>query len=423
MKWGLVKKIVFGIIGVSVVTYGCSAFFIFYLKDLIAPGMSDWSYISIILLLGIIWSGILGWLGAAWLIKPLLKLAAAANEAATGNLRIDIPEHPSDDEIRLLSQSFKKMIAGLRQMITDISGNASFTHQHAGSLSGGMDQAARQIERIAVVTDTISKGAAQQAAIALDTRSAVTSIRQSAAEIDGKAVQSQTTAHEMLETIAGSGQIVRSLVEGMMELAKSNRESIGMVTELHESAKQIRSISQVVGGIAEQTHLLALNASIEAARAGETGQGFAVVAGEIRKLAEESASAVKHINQLIAGMEAGVAGVVKATTAQERLASRESGKGDAAREAWQRIDGAVRETAYAVEDIAAHISEQMRQVEQALEQTRQVEDIAHQISQDIRQAAASAQEQTAVMQELASSSEMLRTQADALNAKVNVFRI
>ncbi|MCD9020697.1 methyl-accepting chemotaxis protein [Cohnella silvisoli] len=422
MKLSIVKKTVAGITCVSIVTYGCSAFFIFYLKEIIAPGMSDWLYVSIVLLLGVFWTGLLGWIGASWLIKPLLRLTTVANEAATGNLQVEIPIHPSDDEIRLLSVSFQKMIANLQQMITGISGNVSFTYNQAGALSGGMEQAAKQIELIASVTETISKGAAEQAESALGTLTAVSQIQIAAGEIGEKAGESLAITKDMLATIKESENIVLSLVDGMMNLAQSNRESIGFVGELDENAKEIRTISRVVGGIADQTHLLALNASIEAARAGEYGQGFAVVAGEIRKLAEESSSAVKVIDQLITLMESGVAGVVNKTNAQEQLASRESRKGEAAKAALDRINLAVQETAQAVENISTSITGQMQQVESALVKTHEVGGIANQIANDIKQASSSVQEQMAVMEELSSSSEMLKSQADVLKSKINVFR-
>lgn len=423
MRLGLVKKIVLGVVGVSIVTYGCSALFIFVLKDWLAPGMSEWTYISIILLLGILWTGILGWLGAAWLIKPLLRLSAAANEAATGNLRVEIPVHASRDEIQVLSQSFETMIASLRQMIAEISSNSVFARRQAAALNGGLDQAAHQIERIAGATEEISAGAAKQAEAAEETWTAVMSIKSAANEIEHKAGESKETAHEMLDTLADSGKIVHSLVDGMMELARSNQEALEIVNELHENANRIRGISQMVGDIAAQTHLLALNASIEAARAGDAGMGFAVVAGEIRKLAEESASAVQHIDELISEMEAGVAGVVDKTNAQEQLARVESGKGEAAREALDRVDRSVRETASAVDEIVGSIAIQMRQVENALIKTRDVGDVAERIADRIKQVSTSIQEQMAVTQELASTSSVLENQADALHEKVNVFRV
>lgn len=423
MKYSLIKKIVAGITCVSIVTYGCSAAFIFYLKDIIAPNMSPWLYLSIVLLLGVFWSGLLGWLGAIWLIKPLLRLTAAANEAATGNLQVEIPVHRSDDEIRLLGLSFETMIAGLRQMIIGISGNISFTHSHAGVLSGGMAQAAQQMEQIAAATDTISNGAREQSRSAQATLTTVGQIRQAAGEIGNKAYESRILSKEMLETIGESEAIVRSMVDGMMNLASSNRESIVFTGELRDNAKEIRSISRVVGEISDQTHLLALNASIEAARAGDYGQGFAVVAGEVRKLAEQSSNAVQHINKLINRMESVVAVVVDRTSAQEQLATRESGNGEAAKAALDRISLSVQATAKAVEDIAASIAVQNRQVENALVQTNAVGDIAAHILTEINQVASSVQEQMSVMQELSASSDMLKGQADDLNAKIHVFRL
>ncbi|WP_276354437.1 methyl-accepting chemotaxis protein [Cohnella caldifontis] len=422
MKFGLVKKIVAGMTAVSIVTYGCSAFFIFELKPWIAPGMAEWAYITLILLLGVLWSGILGWLAAIWLIKPLQRLTEAANEAAGGNLRIEIPIHPYRDEIRTLSLSFGQMIRELRQTIQDVAGNVAFTHQQAEALRGGMEQAAIQTERIAEASAAISGGAADQAAAAGDTREAVLGIRNAAAAIDGMAEESRKTVRDMREAARESAALVRSLIDGIRELAVSNRQSAKLVTEMDEKAKQIRNISQVVGGIADQTHLLALNASIEAARAGDQGQGFAVVAVEIRKLAEESASAVKHIDRLIADMEAGVLGVVRYSAVQEKMAEAESGKGESVTSALERIDEAVRETFSAVEEIARRISSQREQADRALSITDGVGRTADRILGESRQAASSAQEQTAAMQELAASSALLEKQADELEAKIGKFR-
>ncbi|MGO4495610.1 methyl-accepting chemotaxis protein [Paenibacillus sp. 2RAB27] len=423
MKLSLVKKIVVGIVIVSIVTYGCSALFIFYVKDIIAPSMADWLYLSIIMLLGIFWTGLLGWFGATWFTKPLLRLTDAANEAATGNLQVEIPFYHSDDEIRLLSGSFEKMIGNLRQMITDISASVSFTDSHAGVLRSGMEQAALQIELTAGAVEMISNGASEQAASTQGTLTAVVQIKQAADDIGAKAGDSQTISRETLKTIKESEVIVRSLVQGLLNLANSNLESIGVVRQLHDNAKEIGHITRVVGDIAEQTHLLALNASIEAARAGEHGAGFMVVAGEIRKLAEQSARAVKDIDQLTTRIELDVAGVVEKITAQEQLASREVGKGEEGKKALNQINKAVLETAQTVENIVGCVTDQIQKIGSALVKTNEVAVIATQISKETKHVSMSVQEQMAVMQELSSSSEMLRCQADLLKSKINVFQI
>ena len=422
LKLSVTRKIVAGIAVVSVVTYGCSAVCIFYLKDIVAPGMPQWLYLSIVLLLGTFWTAFLGWLGASWLIRPLVRLTAAANEAATGHLQVEIPLSRPQDEIRQLGESFLRLLASLRQMMADLSDNASFARAQAVALNGGLEQSARQIRLIAGATDTISQGAAKQEAAALETRSDVARINEAAAEIEAQARESLSLSDEMLRTIAESDRIVLSLAEGMMQMAESSRASIELVGELQAHADEIGTISRVVAEIAEQTRLLALNASIEAARAGEQGEGFAVVAGETRKLAEQSSSAAKRIDQLIARMASGVANVVAQTAEQERLAVRESAKGEAAKAALARIRAAVGRTAEAVAAIADSTGEQKRQVESAWGKTREVEEIAVRIAQDIRQVAASVQEQMAVMEELSASSDLLSSRADALHAQLNALQ-
>jgi len=419
----IIKKIVLGIASLSVITYGCSGLFIFYLKGIIAPNMSDWLYHSIVLLLGIFWTALLGWLGALWFVKPLLRLTAAANEAAQGKLNVEIPKHPSNDEIRQLSESFQSMLHSLRQMIAGVSDNVAFTHVQAGQLNNGMARASHQVEVIAGKAESISQGAKSQAASAQGTLHTVEQIRDTAGAVGRKADETRAVSLDMLETNRQSEAVVRSLLRGMMNLAQSNRDSLHFVHALQEYAREIRSISQVVGEVSEQTHLVAINASIEAARAGEHGRGFAVVAEEIRKLATQSSDAVNHIAPFVTRMESGVQEVVTNMIEQERLASREYESGESAQAALDRVHRAAQETAHAIEGIAASISDQIQQIEQAWVKTQEVEDIARLISQEIHQVAVSIQEQSAVMQQLASTSELLETEADTLSTRINKFNL
>ncbi|MEK3917378.1 methyl-accepting chemotaxis protein [Paenibacillus sp. FSL H7-0331] len=423
MKIGIVKKMVIGITAVSMMTYGTSAVCIFVLKAWIAPQMTDWLYMSIIMAMGVFWTGFLGWLAARWLVSPLLRLTAAVDEAAGGNLTMTIPIHRGNDELSTLSLSFNQMIENLRQIITDISSNASFTNLNASTLSSALQQAAQQIEATAITVDNISKGADQQALSAHNTFTSVETITQAADDVSSKANEALQLSRSMVKSTQESSLAIHSLVQQLMELSQANVGTLERIHKLDEHAQEISHISKVVGEIADQTNLLALNASIESAHAGEHGAGFAVVAVEIRKLAEKSTEAVHSINQRIEEVQSQVNEVVSDISKQVSTVDKEAAKGEALIGTLAEMTAATEVTAESVEGITGVIAEQIRQISQTLHRTREIDDIAGLISQGAKQVAASTQDQTAVMQEIAASSEVLRDHADQQKLKISIFRI
>ncbi|MNI09146.1 Methyl-accepting chemotaxis protein McpB [compost metagenome] len=423
MKLGLVKKLVIGITAVSITTYGTSALCIFILKGVIAPRVADWLYISTILTMGVFWTGFLGWLAARWLVGPLIRLTGAVNEAATGNLQVTMPNSSGKDELRVLSVSFNRMVENLRQIIIEISNHVTFTNQNTASLSHAMQHAALQIEKTAITVESISKGAEHQARSAHSTYLAVEMMTQAADHIGKQALEALTLSRGMVQTTEESSTMVRSLVKELSNLSDSNQNTIEQINRLEENAREIDHISKVVGGIAEQTHLLALNASIESAHAGQHGAGFAVVASEIRKLAEQSTAAVHNINDLIGHMQTQVSGVVTDITSHVQIVDQEAAKGEAIIQALTAMTASSHQTSGSVESITKVIADQIKEMGHSLEQIREIDDIAGQISEGAKQVAASTQEQTAVMQQIAASSEVLREHADKQTSQIRVFRV
>jgi methyl-accepting chemotaxis protein len=355
------------------------------------------------------------------LVKPLVQLTNAVNEAATGNLNIDIPEHHSNDEIKVLQVSFRTMIENLNQVITEITRGSSNTNKNATDLSSALIQAANQVENIAGTIIEISRGADLQAESAKNTFATVERITDAAHEVNGKADQAFLMTQDMSQTLRESEAIVHSLIEGMLNLAKTSKESIEIVTELNQHAQEIDNISVVVREIADQTHLLALNASIEAARAGEQGQGFSVVAMEIRKLAEQSTSAVNNINTRIKQIQTQVEQVVSQITNQVNTINTEAAKGERATKVLADIEQAVSHTTDAVQAIAESVAEQSVQMQRTLDETREIASISSQIADGAKNVSSYTQEQTAIMEEIASSSEVLKSYANSLNEKIKVF--
>ncbi len=421
-QFSLVKKFVTGITVLSVVTYGTSAFFIFFLKDFfsfIPYGL----YVLSVLSLGIIWSGILGWIAARWLIKPITRLNDTAQKASTGDLTVNVDIPKGRDELRALSESFQQMIVNLRDMIHNIQDNSRQTTQSVDELKNATDMAANQTEAISHTIEEIARGAEKQALASQVTLSSIEEVNRLSEQANGRATRSKEQTDHMVKTIRQSTMVVESLVQGMQRLAEENEASIQVVRRLEQNAREIGDISEVVGEIAEQTNLLALNASIEAARAGEHGKGFAVVAEEVRKLADQSSQAVQDINRLIKQMQEEVGHSVKQIESQVELASRESRRGQETTQALRDISHSVNDVVVSVEEIVELIKKQAENMAQTAAEAREVAAVAQQTSAGAEEVAASTQEQTAVMEEIASSAQVLYDQAMKLQQQVSKFRI
>lgn len=423
MKFGLVRKLVLGISVVSIITYGTSAFFIFVLKPWLAPNMSDWLYMGSVLVLGVLWTSLLGWVAAQFIIRPLLRLAAVVDTAATGDLNVAIPPYRSNDEILLLHRSCETMITNLRRLISELADSVSVTDQSAGSLSSAIGHAATQIETIALTIERVAGGASTQSEAAQTMLHSSERASETAETASRQAEHAIALSNTMVQTIHTSGDTFRGLVAGMTDIADTSEQTLEIVRKLEIDAKEIGQISQLVGEVAAQTQLLALNASIEAAHAGEHGLGFAVVADQIRKLAADSSGAGEQINRLVRQMQEQTASVVRETNSQVELIRQERNKGEDASLALTEITASANEAAAALRSIVEQMNGQADQIRQTFADAKAIANIAGTISDGSSRVADAAQEQTAVMEEIAAAAELLRNQADGLKQKAVVFRL
>jgi len=298
-------------------------------------------------------------------IAYLKAMAAQAAAIAAGDLTQTVTPASEEDT---LGQAFVQMTGSLNAVISQISEQAlalsGASHQMAASaeetgratnqIAGTMQQLARgatdqadgvartasTVEDVKRAIEGVAQGAQSQAAsvhqtsIAIGQLSqAVSAIREGAeAQASGlhRAAATQETlggavsqlgqaadqvAHETavaVEAAASGGAIVTQTVTAMQQVREATEQLSNRVRELGRYSVQIGSIVETIDGIAAQTNLLALNAAIEAARAGEHGKGFAVVADEVRKLAEKSAVATKEIAEMVRAVQGGSAEAVEA---------------------------------------------------------------------------------------------------------------
>ncbi len=270
-------------------------------------------------------------------ISFLQNVDNAAKEIAQGNLNLNIEPRSENDT---LGHNLKQMIAQLRALIGEVQAEADRVAEASIHLSDVANQTehatlevstiiqdvtqgiqeqssslnltAASVEQMATAVNSIASGAHQQLSAVTQSADLTTQITTAIAQITKNTQEGVQSAAEAARIAHNGATTVEETVQGMERIKMTVGVSAQKVQEMGQQSAQIGDIIETIDDIAAQTNLLALNAAIEAARAGEHGKGFAVVADEVRKLAEKSTLATKEIANLIEGIQHIVADAVAA---------------------------------------------------------------------------------------------------------------
>jgi methyl-accepting chemotaxis protein len=346
------------------------------------------------LALGAVLMGLLFWLSRSQVVAPLDALVLAAKRIAGGDLSAPL-RTTREDEIGDLIKALDHMQESLRQMIGNITGNAHRIADLSSSLSSSADQVASQ--------------SAQQSEAAASTASAIEELTTSIDHVADKARESFALAQEAGEKATRGGTIVGKASSEMRSIADNVSQSSARVVSLGQHSAHISSIAGVIKEIADQTNLLALNAAIEAARAGEQGRGFAVVADEVRKLAERTAKSTGEIAGMIGTIQSETEQVVATMhQGQERVDAGVEMASEAGRAMSEISDGSVR-----VEDAVNAISAALQQQSAA----------SNLIAANVATIATMTEKNALAVKDVAEASGELQESASSLQAAVKLFRM
>ena len=311
------------------------------------------------------------------IVVPLADAVAVAERVATGDLTRDIRVE-GQDEPALLLGALSRMQNSLRSTLARISASS--------------DQLASASEELHSVTEDTSRGLQQQSAEIEQAATAVNQMTAAVEEVANNAVSTADASKGADQTTRDGRDQVNQALQSIQLLVSEVTSTAGDIEQLAASANEISRVLDVIGSIAGQTNLLALNAAIEAARAGEAGRGFAVVADEVRALAHRTQQSTGEIEQMIGQIQSGTE---RAVSAMHSSQGRASGTLDVAEAAGQALE-LIAEAIASINQrnlVIASASEQQASVAREVDRNLvNIRDLSMQTSAGAHQTSAAAQD-------------------------------
>jgi methyl-accepting chemotaxis protein len=364
-----------------------------------------------------------GWLAAAFrdMLVYLQRMTQAANQIADGDLTVSVAPASEKD---ILGHAFERMIQQVRETVGQVAENAAGVGAAAKRLTEAADLAgqataqqtaaatrtAASMDEMKRAIDGVALGAQEQSAAVAR---ATTVTAQITAAITKVASYTQSVAQESTGAARAAregAQVVAETAHGMESLKAKVGVSSAKVQEMGKRSSEIGVIVETIEDIASQTNLLALNAAIEAARAGEQGAGFAVVAGEVRKLSERAAAATREISGLVRGIQ---------QTAAEATAAMAMGTQEVEQDAGRAIEaGHVLESILTAAEAVKQEAEAAYQATQAM--SRLSNDLAtatQVVNEVVEQNTAATEEMAAGAGEVARAIETIARVGDDMNTQ------
>ncbi|TWI59714.1 methyl-accepting chemotaxis protein [Halalkalibacter nanhaiisediminis] len=371
----------------------------------------------------ILLSIIIGIVISGMIVKPLKILLERVNLIATGDLSGDEMIVNKKDEIGLLTIAFNEMRNSLRRVISKTSSMSEQVAATAEQLSASSQETSAATDEIASTIQSVTETSEHTVTRSKESTQSALQVSDGVEKITFATAGASELAENAAKQASDGEQAIGRAVNQIRTIHETVSESAKLIQQLGERSKEIGNILGLITSISEQTNLLALNAAIEAARAGEHGKGFAVVADEVRKLAEESRVSAEKISTMIQLIQADTKKAVEEMTRGTEEVEIGTKVVNEVGESFTSILNAVNQVTnemYNVSNATQQIAMNAIQLNEAL---AEMEESSVQSAEHAQSVAASTEEQLASMEEIASSAEMLNQLANELREEVTKFKV
>lgn len=390
--------------------------------ELYAPIDTLRNTLLIITLAVIIIGALLTYLIARTITRPVEKLNEAFSILSSGDLTHEV-HVKGKDELSELSTHFNKTNHTLKQLIQTISANSKQVATSAGLFLKNVSQAMQGAEQVEKTISEVASGAESQAISIEESARAMQEMSSGIQRISESAANVADSSQEAVKNAEDGQHTIKKATVQMDKISKVAQESAALVRVLGERSNEISSITTVITSISAQTNLLALNAAIEAARAGEQGRGFAVVADEVRKLAEQSGESANQIITLIQEIQNETENVV--STMNKAVEEVQVGIDvvNHVGEAFDTIVNSSQRVAIEIQEVSAATEQISAASQEVLASVEELNRISHEATTYSKEVEGVTEQQLHIIKQIENSALQLEQTAVSLEQSINRFTL
>jgi methyl-accepting chemotaxis protein len=355
--------------------------------------------------------------------KNLKKVVNLSKQVADGNLAVETLSYKGKDEIGELNEAMNMMSGNLQSMLKQIINVSDHVSSQSEELTQSSNEVREGSEQVASTMQELADGAEQQAQTSTELSEEINRFTTQVQGISQNGDSIEQTSFTVLSMVEEGNNLMKKSMDQMTSVEGIVKTSVERIKTLDEQSQKISQLVVVIQTIAEQTNLLALNAAIEAARAGEHGRGFAIVAEEVRKLAEQVSRSIVEITGFVGNIQS--ESNLVATTLEEGYSQVQQGTKQVQQtgEKFEEINNGISDMVKNIKAISTSIRELAQGSERISGSIEHMASISEESAAGVEETAASIQQTSSSMQEIAASAEQLSNQSEKLNGLVNQFQL
>jgi methyl-accepting chemotaxis protein len=359
------------------------------------------------------------------IVKPIHDAVKHGSKIAEGNFTLEVKtaDFKRKDELGDLARIFHGIIINMRELIGKVQDSTKLLQNSADTMYEGANQAAVASSEITDAISNVAKSAEDQLQSAEESVKSMDEMSQGVQNVANAASTVSEASNQMADKAKIGQERIESAVQQMQRIYNETKTTKMVVEQLSTGTKDIENIVTTITNISDQTNLLALNATIEAARAGEAGKGFAVVADEVRRLADETKISTTNIKKLLDTFRLETEKATQSMNGSEIEVHQGIQRIEEVGVTFGEIISSIQHVVTEIEDLTSIAEEMSAASEEITAATEEIASSAKTSTNHTQQVAAAAEQQLATMDEMATAAQSLKNMANELTTLISRFKL